>query len=164
MAWIGQVSLPWRWILLVLWTAMLGASFLNDLAPASQWLEVRSVRVSDTAEGVPPHMKVDRTIHRPFRAKWLTDIEMRLPSGRWLVLCTSQGANNYSPENDLPDPLTLDWWTFPVRCTPDGPGRYRVETTWLLEIPGGLTKEVRAVSNEFRVTPGDSPDRSTPAR
>lgn len=144
--------IPWTPAILVLWVLLLAISVRDSLAPTSDWFEVRSVVVADTSVGVPPTMTVDREVKQPFRARWLVDVEQEQPSGRFVVRCTSAGANNYSLGNDLPVPLDLDWWTYPMACTPSEPGRYRVETTWLIELPGGLTKEVRAVSNTFRVS------------
>lgn len=149
---MSRRHIPWTPAVLLLWVILLAVSVQASLAPASDWFEVRSVYVADTTAGASPVMTVDREVKKPFRGRWLVDVEQEQPSGRFVVRCTAAGANNYSLGNDLPVPLDLDWWTYPMDCAPTEPGRYRVETTWLIELPGGLTKEVRAVSNTFRVS------------
>ena len=114
-------------------------------------MEVRSVHIGDTMAGISPVMRVDRTIRTNFTAEWNADVERLMGNSRYVHVCTGSGLGNYAVDNDLPDPLDLDWWTYPNKCAPITPGKYRVETTWTIMLPGGLTKEVRVVSNTFNV-------------
>lgn len=137
------------WIVLIvaLWAALSAAPSIERLLPASIWFSVEQVRVFDAKMGQSPLMAVERTIHKPFKARWIAEVE-RWTGERFVLVsrCTGRGENNYSPENDLPDPLNLSWWVYPTQCDLE-PGQYRVETRWVLS--GG--QEVRALSNIFTV-------------
>lgn len=143
---------PWSVVLLISWVLLFGASGVQRISPASDWMEVRSVRVFDTQAGVSPIMVVDRVIKRPFQGHWVTDVEREQTEGLFEKVCSSNGSSAYTPDNVPPRMLTLGWWTTPVDCTPREPGRYRVDTIWTVELPGGLTKTVRRASNVFTVT------------
>lgn len=128
--------------------------FLVDyFLPASIWFEVDSVHVQDAIEGEAPAMAVSRHIHFPFTGTWRAEVERW--NGRKFVLvqgCESGRTQNYAPDNELPDPLDLDWWIFPAHCRP-APGTYRVETVWIVH--KGRDKPVRKPSNMFQVLPAD---------
>lgn len=144
--------LPWSVVLLISWVLLFGAAGVQRLAPASDWMEVWSVKVYDTRAGVPPVMLVDRRIKQAFDGYWVTDIERKQAEGAFEQVCSAHGSAAYTPDNVPPHMLTLDWWTAPVDCTPREPGRYRVDTIWTIELPGGLTKTLRRTSNVFNVT------------
>lgn len=139
------------WLILIgaLWAGLSAVPSIERLVPASIWFKVDQVHVFDAKAGEPPVMAVERTIRRPFKARWIAEVE-RWNGKRFVLLygCTGRGENNYSPENDLPDPLDLSWWIYPARCNL-APGQYRIETRWTLS--GG--QEVRSLSNIFAVTP-----------
>lgn len=149
--WGLEVRIPWRWVLALGWLVILSLSAYERLIPASAYMQVRSVHVDDTTVGIAPIMLVDRTIHADFTAVWRADVERKMNNGRYVQICTSGGLGNYATDNDLPDPLDLDWWTYPIKCAPTVAGKYRIETTWTITLPGGLTKEVRVLSNTFEV-------------
>lgn len=125
---------------------------LIQVWPASFWFEVRSVRVFDANAGAQVVMAVDRAIKRDFRGEWLASIR-RLENGRWVSFCTARGAANYGADSQLPDPLTLRWWTYPD-CHPLPPGKYVMRTTWTVK---GFSlmpdKDVTADSNIFEIRP-----------
>ena len=137
-----------RWFLII--GAMWAALIVSVFAPASLWLQVTSVHVEDTIVGVTPEMNVDRAVNREFSAEWTVTV-MRKGSNGYSAYCTANGANDYSPDTSLPDDLTLDWWTWPTKC-PLPVGGYRVKTLWVLHLPLFPDKEVRNVSNVFKVT------------
>lgn len=144
--------IPWSIVLLISWVLLFGASGVQRLSPASDWMEVAAVSVNDTSVGVPPLMQVDRTIKQAFEGHWVSDIEREQVPGRFEKICSANGRAAYTPDNTVPRVMTLDWWTAPVKCAPDEPGRYRVYTIWTIELPGGLTKTVHRTSNVFNVT------------
>lgn len=130
------------------WLLIVSAANLDKALPASYWFVVDNVHVSDAITGQPRFMVVSRTIKRPFRAKWIAEVE------RWdgfqfelVNNCTGRGENAYAPDNKLPNPLTLAWWVYPTVCGLPA-GQYRIETVWTLE----NGKEVRAVSNIFTIS------------
>lgn len=137
----------WWMIIVMLWVSVTAAPNFKLILPASYWFSVDQVHVFDTTTGQSPLMAVERTIRRPFKARWIAEVE-RWNGSRFILVsqCTGRGENNYSPENDLPDPLRLDWWIYPATCDL-APGQYRVETRW--ELSGG--QQVRALSNIFMV-------------
>lgn len=124
------------------------AALILHLWPASWWLEVGSVRVDDSKVGEPVIMAVTRTINRDFLGHWTASLR-RLERGKWVPYCSATGAVNYEVDSDLPDPLTLKWWTAPF-CHPLEAGKYVMRTTWRVEGAGFLPdKRVRSVSNIF---------------
>lgn len=124
------------------------ASFL---APAEWWLDVRSVTIANTTPGIQPTMVVDRSINQPFTGTYTVDVEKKMKSGRYAVVCSAHSTTNYRPDAELPDDMRLNWWTWPVTCAIE-PGRYRVETVWRIEAPLFPDKTVSIMSNTFEVT------------
>jgi hypothetical protein len=148
-------SIPWPLLIGLGWVVAFGASAVERFTPASKWLEVRSVQVENTIVGVAPVMHVDREIKQSFVARWSVNVDKLNALGRFVQDCSANGGSHYEPDKDLPNPLFLDWWTYPVHCAPTSVGKYRVDTVWTIELSGGLTKQVRAVSNTFVVSPGN---------
>lgn len=141
-----------------LWPFLFGAfaaavmMWSAHLVSPTHWLDVRSVRVFDARVGHPVAMAVDRTIVRDFRGQWLVTIR-RQGFGGWETWCNASGSANYSTEAQFPDPLTLQWWTYPD-CHPLPAGRYVMRTAWTVMGLGPLPdKEVRVDSNIFEVAP-----------
>ena len=131
---------------------LLLSALVVQLWPASFWFDVASVRVEDSRVGGPVIMAVSRTIHRDFTGEWTTSLR-RLQDGKWIAYCTASGATNYQTDSSLPDPLTLQWWTYPD-CHPIDEGKYIMRTTWRIKGMGFLPdKEVQATSNIFVVNP-----------
>jgi hypothetical protein len=120
------------------------------IAPASWWYEIRSVRVVDSTVGETPIMHIDRTIHQDFLGTYIVDVEQMQMDGRFTVVCSAYARTFYRSDAVLPEPVTLDWWSWPIKCALL-PGRYRVETTWLIETPLFPDKRAGVLSNEFLV-------------
>ena len=138
------------------WVIFIAAGWLILLAPvvipASFWLTVDKVFVHDTVAGSTPLMDVERTIHRQFRAKWIATVLREGRFGTFSAFCSARGVNDYRPDNDLPDVVDLNWWTWPTRCVlPEG--RYVLHTLWTIEAPFFPDKEVRIESNVFAIKP-----------
>jgi hypothetical protein len=143
-----------RWFLIVVvsWAMLFGWSTTKALLPVSLWFTVEYVRVADTPVGGVPEMDVRRTIVRPFRGEWLAQVNKVTPEQRLEVVCQAAGKNFYQAENDLPDNLDLNWWTFPIVCQlPEG--LYRLHTVWTVKPEGFADKLVEAKSNDFRILP-----------
>ena len=107
--------------------------------------------MDDAAVGDVPNMHVDRVIKQPFKGSWVAEVELIESQGNFVYQCGSFGEATYNIDNTLPEPLTLDFWTWPIKCSPQNPGSYRVETTWKIILPGGLEKELHKVSNIFAI-------------
>ena len=116
--------------------------------PASAWLEITSVHVTDTKSGVDPLLLIERTIHSAFVGEWVVTVR-RIEAGGLTVACEGSGQTNYSPDSRLPRPTPLRWWAG-VECKLE-PGSYRVDTSWRMYPPGYPMKTQHRSSNIFRV-------------
>lgn len=125
------------------------------LAPAAMWLDVRRVMVPDTTEGSTPVLLVERTIRQNFYGTYTVDVERQQPSGRFAVVCSVTNSTHYRSDAELPDPLTLDWWTWPVQCQ-IGAGTYRVESYWRIQPELVPDKFAYAMSNVFTIHPAEA--------
>ncbi len=102
-------------------------------ADMDQFFEVQSVaaeRQGDTAI-----LHVDREIHQPLHMSFSVRVMSQGKRG-WVETCAmSSGVIEYSPDNALPDPVTLDWWTW-GECPTLPPGPARIITTWTPAVKG----------------------------
>lgn len=135
----------WSQVLILLW----GAFFISWAIPASFWLDVGQIKVYDSKAGEPIRMEVSREIHRPFSGEW--SVLVRKKRGEhWIVVCPGYGMVNYRPDAELPDPLTLEWWTDGA-CPALAAGTYLLTTSWVLYPAYLPRKMVQITSNEFTV-------------
>jgi len=140
-------------LLIVMWAVFVGWLVFARFQPASHWLDVREIIVHDTPYGQTPVMSVDRVINDTFTADWLAEVEVKTDGqsrAGFAVFCSQSGTARYHPDAVLPNPLTLDWWTYPKECKLPV-GEYRLDTTWLLHIPGYPDKQLEVISNNFKV-------------
>ncbi len=147
------------------WTVIISLSWMSlailFLWPASFWFDVRNVHVFDAVQGEEPLMQIDRVIKRNFRAAWTVTVLREQKDGSFTTYtpCTTGLTHNdYRVGNALPDRLGLDWWTwdddtFPVVCRPP-PGRYKVNTVWVVTPDLLPRKTIRSQSNVFKVIKG----------
>jgi hypothetical protein len=122
------------------------------MPPATYWFEARAMVIPDVVEGRPIVMLVDREIRRPALGNWQVTVR-RFNEGRGsIVYCNAHGSANYSPQAELPEPLTLDWWT-EGKCPPLTPGEYVVTTRWAFEPQWtiGDRRSAPLISNAFTV-------------
>jgi hypothetical protein len=113
--------------------AAMGVDTTVSIMPRPQLsdaFEVRSVtaeRAGDTAI-----LKVDRTIKRPINMQFSVRVMQKGPNG-WIDTCAmTSGVIQYRPDAALPDPVTLDWWTW-GECPHLPAGQSRIVTTWVPE-------------------------------
>ncbi|KKJ75459.1 hypothetical protein WH95_18645 [Kiloniella litopenaei] len=138
--------------LLILAAAPLVITGLKALIPASHWMEVQSVVVSDAKAGKAPLLSVERSIHKKFTATWVAEIHKKQPSGVFATTCFQDGKNVYTPTDKLPDNIDLNWWTYPTVCDL-GEGEYRMVTVWVIAPENFPAKRVEIASNIFKVIP-----------
>lgn len=144
-------------LMLAIWLLVLPAA-LSAIIPPSIWLDVRSVVVEDSVEGVAPNVIPDRVINRSFRGEWsvyvmkitATGIEQHCPRAASLgIVDFRKGA--------LPNlPTDLDTW---LRIPPNpacvwSPGQYRLTVIWTIHLWGGIDLDVEVDSNLFNIRPG----------
>lgn len=131
----------------VLWIAVLA---IVHMWPASWWMEVQSVHVKDTKAGEPILMHVQRDIHRDFNSTWGVSVRV-MDAGKGHVVCSESAVSDYQKGADLPDTLTLAWWTN-GHCNTLPVGVYIVQTVWQVHGNGILpAKTISATSNLFKV-------------
>ena len=134
-------------VLSVLWISVLATV---QLWPASWWMEVQSVHVKDTKVGDPILMHVQRDIHRDFSGTWGVSVRV-MDAGKGYVVCSESVVSGYQKGADLPDTLTLSWWTN-GQCNTLPVGVYIVQTVWQVHGSGILpAKTINATSNLFKV-------------
>lgn len=145
----------WTKILVVCWMVLVAGisirDFARESAPASRWLNVTEMHVSDSWEGEPPFMSVNRVIRRPFRGEWIATIRVVSDGSNAAICPPAHGRASYAIDARYPPNLTLDWWIQPEKCSLK-PGRYRLDTEWtILPHDGSPAKTVTAISNIFEV-------------
>ena len=92
-------------------------------------------RLEATRSGDTAILSVARTIKQPLHMGFTVRVMKEGYEG-WVEHCAmTSGVILYAPGRALPDPVTLDWWTW-GRCPSLPPGRALIETTWSPE--GGL--------------------------
>lgn len=143
--------MTWTRVILLAWALLIAWSERWQFHPTSYWFRVHQITVHDAHVGQCPRLDVDRTIYRPFEATWLVTID-RWSGGGWVTLPPSfPGQNDYSPDAELPNPLTLDWWANDPAACALSPGRYRLRTAYFLTLPDGRLRHLRISSSEFTV-------------
>ena len=126
---------------------------VTHLWPASYWLEVNSVRVADSQVNKPVVMYIDRKIHKDFVGTWGVTVRALENTGTY-VTCAASAVSDYRIGTDLPEVITLGWWTN-GRCETLPVGVYVVQTTWQIQGNGFLpNKTVTQTSNPFKITEG----------
>lgn len=125
----------------------------QSIFPASRWYELRLVGVADGRVGEPITMVIDREIKRPFTGEYTVTL-FDVDSGR--LVCAGGDRVLYTPGVMLPEPVTLDWWTYgahPPCETALTPGTFRLRTCVeiLHHLPGIGRREVCLNSNAFTV-------------
>lgn len=141
-----------RWTAFIVagWAVLAGLVIVQKSMPAAWWMDVGSVDVVgvDAPDGCLP-MEVEREINREFFAEWTVTIMRQNGGGGYYTYQTFRGANDYRPENNLPDDLNLCWWAW-TDSIAFLPGNYRVHTLWKLHVDGG-TREVRRKTRPFEI-------------
>lgn len=138
------------WVLILIGCGYFIHDWNESRKPASEWMRVDRILIDDVREGSNVYMFVDREIKKDFTATWHVSVR-KIDQGKLEIVCTSSGGGLYRREATLPSPLTLNWWTFPVRCDL-GQGTYIVDTAWHIK-DGTRTRTVVRSSNRFSVLP-----------
>lgn len=128
-------------------------SFYVASLPASRWLEIKSIIVEDTTDGVPPVAHVELTVHRPFPADWSVAVQSEL-DGIITLLCDREGDGIVLAGASMPNLGDTTWWIGPTRdksCPKAGPGEYRMVVTVTMFPLSAHPKLVRGESDLFRI-------------
>jgi hypothetical protein len=119
---------------------------------AARWLEVENVVVTPRPQG-QPIVTMDRKIHRPFTATWVTTIRRQEGVG-FVPVCRHSGQNDYLPDTVLPQVPDLNWFLGVPPQEPCGrvtAGRYKVSFVWIIQAGSSRQHTVRAESNLFTI-------------
>lgn len=133
------------------WSAV-AAFAAYALLPASFYMTVDAVRVTDAREGEPPALFVQRTIWRDFAADWVATVRRIEADGGGVVMCAASGRGDYRTTSKLPMRLSLDWWMAGAPC-PLAPGDYVLTTRWTIDTPTPFDKVLSVTSNVFTIRP-----------
>lgn len=142
--------------IVILASLPLWITLYRETLPGSHWLDVSDIQIDDAPTGTEHLMQVQREIKRNFLGKWTAEITNA--STNILVLnCKGTGENLYRTTDILPRNVKLFRWWFnrPEVCHLP-PGRYFVDTEWIIIAPNFTQKTVRKRSNIFTVLPDSS--------
>lgn len=128
-----------------LWLSLQLDAIRRANAPASDWFSVRSIVVED-ATAATVMIDYDRQIKLPFHGRYFAVLR-RIDGATEDIECEGSGGAPYQPI-DGKIRRFLAWWMGKAPCLPS-PGRYRLDTSWIIEADGYPPKEVRASSNVF---------------
>lgn len=143
------VALAVVWILVQLFSAY--RDFQRDAVPATAFFQVVDFHIPDHVVGGNPVVSYDREILKPFRGFWVAEVQKRSGDG-FEPVCFRPGAANYDPEDQLPDPVTLEWLLVRL-CDLPPDEEYRIQLGWDIMAEGYPLKQVSFFSNWFRVLP-----------
>lgn len=152
--WWRLIALGWG----CLFMFVLAYPVFAALTPASNWMEVKRIHVSDAQIGTWPKMEVERTIRKQFSGDWTVRLDVKTGEG-FTFYCESRGQTRYLPDAELPPDLDLEWWSLGefvrnhyakthIPCV-ILPGTYRLITEWIIRADGYPVKTVAFTSNAF---------------
>ena len=106
---------------------------ITPRAGMDEFFRVQSITAERAGETAV--LQVQREVLRPVHMEFTVRVMSRGRQG-WVEFCSmSSGVILYMPDTELPDPVTLDWWTW-GECPVLPPGPARIVTTWAPEPPG----------------------------
>jgi hypothetical protein len=131
-----------------IWAVATWVAKVNEAtAPAVDWFVVHELFIPDHEAGGNPVIVYERTVKKEMSGQWSVETQQEV-DGRWVTVCRGSGVSHYSPDEDLPDSVTLRWYRGPC----DKPaGTYRLQTVWVFSNAKGVTRTELNVSNEFQV-------------
>lgn len=144
------VIVPW---LLVSLISDISRGISRIAIDAADYMTVHGVEVMDSRQGEDPRVIYRRTVHKPFRGRWIASIySERNAQGETYGVCNNSGEANYKPSIVLPQSgVSLEW--FMEKDCQLEPGRYTLVTTWEILLDHGVIKRTTATSNQFEVKP-----------
>lgn len=116
--------------------AMMGVDTAVTVLPRADLGEFFTVQsLTATRSGDTATLEVDRQIKHPIHMAFNVRIQSLGEKG-WYETCAMQaGPILYQPDAALPEPVTLDWWTW-GECPTLPEGKARIVTTWIPEPKG----------------------------
>jgi len=93
----------------------------------ADFFEVREIKAERAGSGAL--LWIDRDIHRAVYMTASVRVMQPTPAGMQQVCIADGPTILYRPEAVMPQPVTLDWWSF-GKCPSLPPQRAMIETTW----------------------------------
>lgn len=121
--------------------------------PPNAWIAINEVFVPDHAEGEDPKIIYDRTIRQDFSGLWVVEVQREEGDALFSPVCVGTGATNYSTDVVLPERRVALSWYLGKNCELE-PGRYRLRSTWTIQMPDWPEKKSTHTSNIFTVGSG----------
>ena len=123
--------------------------YKNTALPVSAWFEVHDIVVPNHAQASNPSVVYDRTIHEAINGAWTVEVQENKEG--FPNVCQGSGRSTYSPDSQLPDPLTWAWMIGKSCAVP--PGIYRWEVSYTFSRDSYPDKSAVFYSNFFEVSP-----------
>ena len=118
--------------------------------PPNAWIAINEVFVPDHSVGADPTIIYDRTIRQNFTGMWVVEVQKEEPGALFSPVCVGTGVTNYSTDVVLPDRRVALSWYIGKECNLF-PGRYRLRSTWTIQMPDWPEKKSSNTSNIFTV-------------
>ena len=119
-----------------------------------EFFEVKQVYVPDFEYGKDPEIVYDRSIKQNFTGTWNAELQL-IDGSSYRSVCRGHNESNYSPNKMLPDPVTLSYYldkeNLKLQCPDIVPGKYRLETVWVIHVVGYPEMSITYVSNVFEI-------------
>lgn len=145
----------WLKLMLIIWVLLFSYSIIFDVykknVSVTKWYEIQNILIFDSEYPNIPNMVVNRFIHEQVRGEWLVTVMRKGPNDKYYLYCTAEGNADYIPDNELPEKINLDWWTWPTKCILH-PGTYYITTIHTFYPDGYPPKISRITSNEFKIS------------
>lgn len=128
--------------------------------PPNAWIAISEIFVPDHKVGEDPLIIYDRTIRQDFTGMWVVEVQKEEPGALFSPVCVGTGVTNYSTDVVLPERRVALSWYVGKNCNL-GPGRYRLRSTWTIQMPDWPEKKSTNTSNIFTVGDGTPATDST---
>jgi hypothetical protein len=128
--------------------------------PPNAWIAINEVFVPDYAAGEDPLIIYDRTVRQNFSGLWVVEVQREEPDALFSPVCVGTGATNYSTDVVLPERRVALSWYIGKDCNLK-PGRYRLRSTWTIQMPDWPEKKTSNTSNIFTVGDGSAANGPT---
>lgn len=150
----------WTWTLVACWALLAIWSNRFNYFPDNYWF--KAISLSTTTPMVPGgkcqniEYELKRKISHEFYGTWVTSILRRPlgsdPAEEFVTYRAWSGANDYRPENKLPEPLTLCWLIFDDDVVLP-PGEYKTNIRWIAYAQKSSPRFPHITSSNYFVVP-----------
>jgi hypothetical protein len=144
----------------IIYFSTLAVQSYRATVPPNAWIAISEVFVPDHTVGEDPLIIYDRTVRQDFTGAWVVEVQKEEPGALFSPICVGMGVTNYSTDVILPDRRVALSWYIGKDCKLQ-PGRYRLRSTWTIQMPDWPEKKSTNTSNIFTVYDGTLPTDPT---